>query len=81
VETGAAEDGEGVGAILVMDSVGDAGPADGELVSGGALAGVLIGRSIRILIGTACGGAILTATTLRPSTFILTPLRSGRVNL
>jgi hypothetical protein len=69
--------GAAVGAIPVMDLAGDAGPADGALASVGALAGILIGRCIRILTGTTCGGVILTATMLRPTTFILTLHRTS----
>lgn len=57
------------------DLAGDAGPADGALAMVGALAGIPIGRYIRILTGTTCRGMILTATMLRPTIFILTRLR------
>ena len=68
--------GAAVGAIPVTDLAGDAGPADGALAMVGELAGIPIGRCIRILTGTTCRGMILTATMLRPTTFILTRLRT-----
>jgi hypothetical protein len=78
-EVGVEEAGAVVGAIPVMDLAGDAGPADGDLAMVGVLAGIPIGRCIRILTGTTCGGVIPTATMLRPTTFILTLLRTTRV--
>lgn len=54
-----------VGDIPATDSASAAGAADGDLALAGESAGILIGHSIRIRIGIACGGAIPTATSAR----------------
>lgn len=79
-EAGEVEAGVAVGAGVAEDGAatglaGAAGPADGDLASVGVLAGILFGRSIRILIGTTSHGVILTATLPRLTTFILIPPR------
>lgn len=77
-EDGVAEAGVVDGAIPVTDLAGDAGPAAGDLDLAGVLPGILFGRFTRILTGATWGGVTLTATILRPTIFILIPLRAGR---
>jgi hypothetical protein len=50
------------GDIPATGSALAAGAADGDSAMAGESAGILIGRSIRILIGIVCGGAIHTGT-------------------
>ena len=78
-EEEAGEDGAVAGVIPATDLAGDAGPAAGDLDLVGVLTGILFGRCIRILTGAIWGGVILTATMLRLTTFILIPLKAGRV--
>lgn len=65
----AALDGGAAGDIRATVSASAAGDAVGDMGLAGASAGIRIGRSIPILIGTACGGAILTATSAHRAMF------------
>ena len=67
-----------VGDIRATGSALAAGAADGDSVSAGESGGILIGRSIRILIGTVCGGAIRMDISGR-RTFIRTRTRLQQV--